>query len=306
MMKKITLLFLLFSFISTAYSNENLKVDDNTEACKGAIVGTKSKNTSSPALVTSGGKMYLEECFNTFLMHFVSSLDDKPLVLFIHGRGKHPSKTFEKDNRLLHRIEKQYQVKALIFSWASWCGKFCLPKESALKASTSLYRVIKQLDKLKRDLKTKSNFSLLSHSMGAYVLKGLEVKSVDDVSNELFSSILISAAATPTQGHESWIEPLNISKSIYIISNKNDGALKCLEGARFFCTFAFNEPKLLGRWGAEQKNTNIEGASINYVDFTDHLGKRHRYYINMKKKSRNVFDFYSALFRGKDPSRFIN
>ncbi|MFT6046079.1 MAG: hypothetical protein ACI9WC_001784 [Arenicella sp.] len=293
----------LFSSVLNAQSKEVL-LDDEGSSCPGVSVSSESPNTSQPALITSDGKAYSKKCFSSFLNDLVVSLDAAPLVLFVHGRGKHPSKAFQKENRLLQNIEKEYGVKVVMFTWPSWCGVTCLPKKNAARASSDLLDVIRLLGTIKAETKTKQTFSLLTHSMGAFVLKGLISLPLKDISNDIFTSILISASATPAKGHEEWVEALKISHTTYVLRNKKDKTLKCIEGAKFPCFVAFNQPKLLGRWGKNTHDKSERKTTTEYVDFTGMVGKTHRYYINQQKKSPKVFEFYKAVFNGQSPQNY--
>jgi hypothetical protein len=42
----------------------------------------------------------------------------KPLVLYVHGRGNEPSKT--KDDGIIEKLEKEYNAKVLMFNWDSY------------------------------------------------------------------------------------------------------------------------------------------------------------------------------------------
>jgi len=289
---------LLFSSMLNAQSKPGVLGGGSSSSCTASSVSSKSKNTSMPALITSDGQAYSKDCFKWFLYDLVDSLDT-PLVLFVHGRGEHPSKTFKRKNRLLQSIEEQYGVKVVMLTWASWCGRLCLPKKDAAKASEDLLDVIRLLDAIKAKTQTKQNFSLLTHSMGAFVLKGLVPIPRDDLSSDVFSSVLISASATPSKGHREWVDALKFSNTTYVLTNKQDRTLKCLE--RFHCLGLFNQPKLLGRWGNLGGDKAQHNTAIKYVNFTGLIEKTHRYYIGQRSKSPKVFDFFNATLRGLDP-----
>lgn len=239
-------------------------------------------NTSSPALVTSDYKVYPPSCFKDIISKTLAK-SNKPFVLFIHGRGQHPSKALK--NKLISKIEKQYDVSVLMFTWPSWSGLFSFPEQKAKSSNKEFLNLLQIVQDIKNKRNESRTFSLLTHSMGSIVLEGKIDYTINNLQNGLFNNIIISASASALKSHSQWVDKISYSKNIYIVSNMNDSIL------------ARAEKKLSTRLG---KNKSHISKEARYIDLTSSkLGKVHRYYVNQKTKVPRVFDFYDDVFHGQ-------
>ena len=264
--------------------------------CNGRKLNNRAPNTTKPGLISEDHHYYGEGCFKKIIESTFAT--GKPIVLFVHGRGKHPSKTIKND--LLSSIRNQYNVSILTYTWPSYTGRSGFPDEKARNSRTGLENVLKSLYRIKKTGGYNQPISLLTHSMGSIVLQGLMEKSTGSLlPKHSFESVVISASASSHKDHKKWVEKLTFFKKAYIVSNSNDKALLCLEGKKLLCKLGlrFNLSARLGRIGGSVPEENASNAT--YIDFTKSTGKSHRYYINHAKKSPRVFNFYRAALAGK-------
>ena len=301
-----TLLLVSLIMVSLLYLYHNTHHqkgrDTHQVKCNGLAVPLFPPNTLTPALLTSEDKLYTQECFESILTK-VAKNTNKPLVILITGRGMHPWKSINK--QLLLKLEKQYNVNALIFTWPSWCGIRCLPFAQARHSAEIFLKLLYAIaHTINRNQQKKQIVTLLSHSMGSAVLEGVSTHSLEALPHNLVNNILIDASSSSQQGHTAWLQKLTFTKHLFIISNQGDAALKCLESdsphfglTKIFCKDFKLSPRL-GRWGAEKNYQKNSVYNVHYIDFTEELGDRHKYYIDQREKSTKVFNFYYAVFHG--------
>ncbi|GAB6906467.1 hypothetical protein JCM12296A_23020 [Desulfosarcina cetonica] len=290
-------------FISSCGTEASVQQKDQVDIatpinCLGKKISKNSKNTTKPGLITENNHFYGKSCYAEVISNIFET-STKPIVLFVHGRGKHPSKTIKEN--LIKNIRDQYNVSVLSFTWPSWEGPSGFPDTSAMDSSDELTEIIKTLYRVKTNGAYKNPLSMLTHSMGSIVLQGIVEKELDNtLTKNIFKNIVINASASSQKNHGEWISNIDFAENIYIVSNTNDKALLCLEGKpKIVCKFLwhFDMSPRLGR--IDSSNIDDTAANAHYVNFTDKLGKKHRYYIN-QTNSPSVFNFYNTTLNGKN------
>lgn len=134
--------------------------------------------------------------------------------------------------------------------------------------------------------------TLLTHSMGNYVLKkALETHANAGFTNA-FDNIVLAAADTNNLQHEQWVDTIAARRRIYITINENDYALAASQlkpGER-----------QLARLGNYRKRLNSEIA--RYIDFTDadKVGKSHGYFKDQAVANPGVKGFFHEAFNGRE------
>lgn len=222
------------------------------------------------------------------------------LVLFVHGKGDHPNKSY---NKILPYLEGQYRnVKVLLFHWpAPVLAPF--PKGKALAAKDSLKIGIEALKEVKKSGKINSCV-LFTNSMGSFVLQSLTQEGYI-LPDDLFSNVLLNASASPLSGHKIWVDKLNCS-NIYITFNKDDfvlhGASIVDFGARLGVKLKHLSWYILWLWSFTPEPLSEKAV---YVDFSyaDLVGRQHKYYVNGKMinqcNSLSIHNFYYTILQGK-------
>ncbi len=295
-------LFSCANSINPAATEVKASTPAESAQCSGEEVTDNTPNTEVPALVTSSHRVFARECFETLLSRTLEN-SAKPFVLFVSGRGRHPRKEMEQE--LLTKIERQYDVTAIMFTWPSWCGYSCFPEGQARASAPALLDVLKIIERQKKREGFDRNYTLLAHSMGGFVLQGLSGLAGGELSSDLFHSIVINSAAVPQKGHATWVEHIAFGENLFITSNNDDRVLSCIENdlfvldpRRLFCR-QFGLSERLGRWAVVKATKYNAARNATYVGFDGALGKRHRYYINQQAKAPAVFRFYRQVFQGQ-------
>jgi len=213
------------------------------------------------------------------------------LILFVHGRGKHPEKAFNK--HLLADLEKDYSAKVIMFHWPSWEGRFAFPTQKARAAAADFLRVLQALNQYKQGNKNKIKgikFTLLTNSMGSIVLEQ-SMKNYDKHFGSIFDTLVISAPASSAKNHKKWVEKINFSDSIYITINQQDKLLGKL-GIKLI-------GKRLGKGLKSFFGNDFKKAdNAQYIDLTDSQ-LAHRYYLHRDLINKPVaLMFYNKVLNG--------
>jgi hypothetical protein len=143
-----------------------------------------------------------------------------------------------------------------------------------------------------------NKLSMLMHSLGNYYVEmAVRENLLEGIDKNLFDNLIINAASIEEEGHNIWLEELDISEKIYVISNKKDINLN---GARVFTSMGKQlgvSPKM-----PMAKNTI-------YIDFTKAVGfkippgQSHTYFLGpVASKNPNIRQFYFSVFHGDQPN----
>jgi len=165
----------------------------------------------------------------------------KPIVLFIHGRGKEPGKslqggTFAK-GMAVHKLERGYDVRVLMFNWDSaFHGFNFLDREVPLShtkaAGESLGVVLAALKEYRTTSPAAGRVAMLVHSMGSIVVKQAIENGLWPDADGLFSNVIFSEPDADDVGHSDWLEPLARREQVYVTQNRDDHVLKRSTDAR--------------------------------------------------------------------------
>lgn len=226
---------------------------------------------------------------------------NKPLVLYVHGLGNEPKKTEEQ--RILEKLEEQYDVSALMFNWDSkftWRGK---PVSKARDAAQYLSDVITGIATYRGSHPESQSvpISLLVHSMGNIVLQNVVAKenpSLTKKNEALFTNILMTASDADSQDHDLWVEKLKVKGEgegegkIIIVINEKDGALKKSRISRLF----LSKPLGNGIPDSLAKNTT-------YLNITERVGAAHRYFQKGKQHEQiAICKIFTSMLRSELPN----
>jgi len=210
------------------------------------------------------------------------------IIIFVHGRGKHPEKAFKKS--LLADLESNYSAKVIMFNWGpSWKGPLGYPEDAAGAAAEDFKKVLRDFSQYKKQNGIEIDgikMTLLTHSMGSIVIeKGFESKTLLP---QVFDTIVISSSASAGKTHSKWVENIDVAKNIYITVNKADPILG-KAGTK-------ERDRRLGK-GLENRKGDlfVLASNAHYIDVSE-VDVKHRYYLhrdlrNGKSKFlRRLFD----------------
>lgn len=155
----------------------------------------------------------------------VSEDSDRPIVLFVHGRGNEPGKSIARN--ALATLESRYGVHVIMFNWDSFCLT-CRPVDRAANAAPDLADLLAAVAESRRNGNAGSNkLILLTHSMGSIVLqRAVALSRFDDLPDNLFDAIILAASDSDADGHAGWLGRLSrLAPATYVTVNPHDWIL---------------------------------------------------------------------------------
>jgi esterase/lipase superfamily enzyme len=158
---------------------------------------------------------------------------NKPLVVFVHGRGDEPKKSLQGGSFVtglaVHKIELGYDVSVLMFNWDSDFPGFNFwdrdqPLKNTVPASVQFGQLLSGIKHYQEKYADYARPVLLAHSMGSIVLqKTVEASAWPEKS--CFTHVLLSQPDADDAGHEAWVEKLAARETVFITMNANDWVL---------------------------------------------------------------------------------
>ena len=250
---------------------------------------------TSRSIVTAQGTICPLSDLSTLMIKTVQDInrDDQcdNLILFVHGRGKHPGKAFRQ--KLLTDLETDYSARVIMFHWPSWEGALAFPEQAARDSADDFISVLGALKTFKdnhADLTRNVKFTLLTQSMGSLVLEESILRRQDESMQGLFDTLVISAPASYTKDHAQWVNQMDLSEHIYILFNRDDPILGSA-GIR-------EMGRRLGK-GLKSRGEAVElSDQAIYIDATNIL-LLHRYYLHRNLKwAPELKHFFDEVLNG--------
>ena len=165
----------------------------------------------------------------------------KPIVFFVHGRGKEPGKgllgaTFT-EGKAVHKIERGYNVNVLMFNWDSAFKGFSfldreLPLSHTSAGGEALGRVLVALQEYQAHHPNSSKPALLVHSMGSVVAQKAVTEGHWPQANGLFSAVLFTQPDADDVGHAEWLDKVGAREKTFVTMNRDDHVLQRSTDAR--------------------------------------------------------------------------
>ena len=158
----------------------------------------------------------------------------KPIVFFVHGRGKEPGKSLLGGTYTIgmavHKIERGYDVRVLMFNWDSaFRGLNIFDRDVPLShteaGGAALGETLTMLKKFESENPEAANPALLVHSMGSIVVQRAVADGHWPAASGLFSSVLFSEPDADDVGHASWLESLAQREKTFVTQNRDDHVL---------------------------------------------------------------------------------
>lgn len=188
-------------------------------------------NSSTP-LYTSDAKAWAIDQLPSVLLQLSGT--GKPIVIFVHGRGKEPGKsllggTFTK-GMAVHKIERGYDAKVLMFNWDSAFHGLNLfdrevPLSHTAEGGLALGKTLSALQQFEAANPGFPRPVLLVHSMGSIVVQRALQDGYWHAAAPLFSTVLFSEPDADDVGHASWLELLAERERTFVTQNRDDKVL---------------------------------------------------------------------------------
>lgn len=229
---------------------------------------------------------------------------EKTLVVFVHGRGKHPEKSYGDIDTvgedILFRIESEYGSKVLMFHWPSWLTPWGYPSKNAEEAGVHLGLLFDELGRYRGKNAEKAGeikTTLLVHSMGARVLKRF-LTDYDGrlaAAPPLFDSIVFNAPDVALSGHRSWMDRIDFAGAVYVTVNPGkDELLK-------FSEYLLGVPRLGRSLRQEDGSTEPLAEEAAYLDVSK-AEVNHDYFIGTDRPEPLVSFYRNVIMHtGVDP-----
>ncbi|MDJ0782628.1 MAG: alpha/beta hydrolase [Desulfosarcinaceae bacterium] len=226
----------------------------------------------------------------------------QPLILFIHGRGKHPDKAYgdhpEIGRDILAQMATEYRAAVLMLHWPSWLGPAGYPSLNARETGPHLARLFDALARYRAGRNRAdrpSRIHLLVHSMGNQVLASY-MAAYDHRFGEgppLFDSLILNAPDVALADHRHWVDAIDFSDRIYILLNSGRDQLLKLS------TYLLGTPRL-GRQlqHADGRREPLAEKAV-YLDLTA-IGVNHDYFYGRERPAALV-ELYRRIFSGSAP-----
>lgn len=137
--------------------------------------------------------------------------------------------------------------------------------------------------------------TLLTHSMGNYLLKKMLLASSERLSAGLvFDNVVLKAADTNHADHDEWVGRLRVRHRVYITINQDDPALMLADAK-----LGDQQRARLGNTLRRQKAENA-----TYIDMTRFVGRAHSYFDHHdldrpKAAAGPLTDFFGAALNGE-------
>ena len=192
----------------------------------------KMKFDPETPLYTSDAKAWRMDQLAAVLQPLTSG--GKPLVLFVHGRGKEPGKSLLggsfTQGLAVHKIERGYGVNVLMFNWDSaFKGFNVFDREEPLSHTAAggavLGQVLAGLQQFQSNYPGAMRPALLVHSMGSIVVERALRDNHWPQANGLFSAVLLSQPDADDVGHATWLDALAQRERSFVTWNRDDRVL---------------------------------------------------------------------------------
>ena len=199
----------------------------------------------------------------------LSDESDRPIVLFVHGRGNEPEKSIQRN--ALATIEARHDVRVIMFNWDSSCP-ICRPVAGAADAAPDLAFLLKAVAESRRNgIAGDNKLILLTHSMGSIVLEHAVANSrFDELPDNLFDAIILAASDSDADGHAGWLERLSrLAPATYVTVNPHDWIL-ALSG----------RDRRMGNHVPDGRNGDHAGLPVRYIVASSENFTVHRLFNN--------------------------
>lgn len=221
------------------------------------------------------------------------------LVIFIHGRGKHPEKAFgdhpEIGRDILGQMTTYYRSAVLMLNWPSWLGPSGYPSLNARETGPHLKLLFDGVRRYRaaRGGEGQTPVNLFVHSMGNQVLASFMegyggAFGGDDV---LFDTLILNAPDAQLKDHRRWVEKIDFAGRIYVLVNSGKDRMLQLSG------YLQANARLGRQLVHDDDRPEPLAANAAYVDLVK-LGVNHDYFYG-EKRPAPLLEFYRRALWGR-------
>jgi hypothetical protein len=210
---------------------------------------------------------------------------EKDFLVYVDGHGK----TFDQILERGFEVSNRYNINLVIFDWPTDYLSLRKTAYHADEVTPAFIREMANLDQVHRTLFGTSDISVMFHSMGNHILKNMVEKQLQDhLPGDMFSNVIMNAAAVRQFNHARWVSKLRIQTRIYITINDED---RPLQGAMLL--------RMAKQLGTGYKGKAAENAI--YLNFSDIATIEHNLFLGRSVAEMNneqIYRFYQEAFQG--------
>jgi hypothetical protein len=211
----------------------------------------------------------------------------KSFLIYVDGYGKNFEQTMERGFELSER----FNLNMVVFDWPTDYMTMRKAVYNATEVTVGFIKSMQTFDDFHKRYFEQSVVSVVFHSLGNHIIRNIAIQDLmNKMPANLFTNIILNAAAVPQGNHKKWVERLNIQKRIYITKNEHDFNLR---GAAIL-----RMTRLLGLSSKAQYAKNAY-----YVDFGEIATFEHNLFLGkseLESKNPDIFKFYNMAFQGKE------
>jgi hypothetical protein len=212
---------------------------------------------------------------------------NRDFLVYVDGHGK----TFDQILERGFDLSGRFDINMVMFDWPSDYLALRKTAYAAEDVTGNFVMAMRQLDLLHARYYKTSAVSAFFHSMGNNILKNATtIQLLKYMPENLFSNLILNAAAVRQKDHAKWVEKLHLQKRIYITINSND---RTLQGAKLL--------RIAHQLGLGTKGSNAKNA--HYVNFSSIATTEHNLFLGKsraEKSNQNIFGFYEQALHGKE------
>jgi len=205
----------------------------------------------------------------------------KPVIIYLHGRGDEPEKSFNPSMRggggIFHLTE-EYDATVILVNWNSHAKGTdrSEPLKHVPQGTESMAAVLRKIAAFEEKHPDLKKPSLLVHSMGSIVLAETvqQIGWPTQPDHPLFANILMSEPDVDSQRHNVWLSVISALENVYVTQNEHDFILNHSKDSRATRYFAL---------GIEPVPPFAPGA--NYIDLSAAIKVRHP----LKRGAHQIF-----------------
>lgn len=211
----------------------------------------------------------------------------RDFLVYVDGHGKTFNQVLERGFELTGR----FGINMVLFDWPTDYLALRKTVHNADEVAANFVFAMNRLSKWLGSNYPSASVSAIFHSMGNRILQSVTNKHLlEHMPKDLFSNLILNAAAVKQENHRKWVEKLTIQKRIYVTINQND---RTLQGAKIL---RFAHQLGLG-------NKNKTAGNAKYVDLTQVALKEHNLFLGKTESEKSnplIYRFYDQAFHGEE------
>jgi hypothetical protein len=212
--------------------------------------------------------------------------ENRDFLVYVDGHGK----TFDQVLERGFELSGRFNINMVVFDWPTNYLALRKTAYAADEVAVNFVVAMNKLSALREIYYPSSAVSAIFHSMGNHILKNITNKHLLKYMPEnLFSNLILNAAAVKQGNHARWVDKLSLQKRIYITINHDDRTLK---GAKIL--------RLANQLGLGYKGRTA--ANAQYVNFSQVASTEHNLFLGKskaEKENQYIYGFYDQAFHGK-------